>query len=222
MVARWPVSHDVALEPHKEHRLDNQVKPESELSSVGGAVPTSPPDPAVRDGIWLLDTLLGPCDAGTSDHAWSKCRRCRWMHELETPGGPTRRALEALRAAVLRGAAPTSTPLDALIAKWRKDAAMWLRGIGENQNTRLLTECADELEANIGANLLQNEIARLRAALEDIADPITGLRHDAEQRGCRLDGFMAMQLSDNANWLKEKARAALAASPASALVAPRK
>ena len=37
--------------------------------------------------------------------------------------------------------------LAALVEKWRKDARAWLHGIGENQNTRLLNECAAELEA---------------------------------------------------------------------------
>jgi hypothetical protein len=41
----------------------------------------------------------------------------------------------------------TADALRALEEQWRKDAAAWQYGIGENQNTRLLTQCADELEA---------------------------------------------------------------------------
>lgn len=61
----------------------------------------SPDVRGLKDGILLIDTLLGPCDAGTSDHSWRKCRRCLWLHSLESPGAPTRRALEALREAAL-------------------------------------------------------------------------------------------------------------------------
>jgi hypothetical protein len=34
-----------------------------------------------------------------------------------------------------------------LLEKWRSEAATWQHGIGDNQNTRTLNECADELEA---------------------------------------------------------------------------
>ncbi len=42
-------------------------------------------------------------------------------------------------------------PLEALIAKWRDEAVKWQRGIGDNQNTRLLNDCADELTALLQA-----------------------------------------------------------------------
>jgi hypothetical protein len=55
----------------------------------------------------------------------------------------------------------------------------------------------------------KKEIARLRAALEDIANPLEKLRKEAAARGARLDGIAAVMLSDDPNWLKQKARKAL-------------
>jgi hypothetical protein len=48
-------------------------------------------------------------------------------------------------------------------------------------------------------------------ALAKIADPIGYMRKEAELIGGKLDGRMAVELSDSANYLKEIARDALRA-----------
>ena len=52
---------------------------------------------------------------------------------------------------------------------------------------------------------------RLREALEDIADPISRLRDAAELAGMEFDGMMAVRMADDAGYLQNIARAALAA-----------
>jgi hypothetical protein len=49
----------------------------------------------------------------------------------------------------------------------------------------------------------------LLAALKDIADPIVRLRADADAQGARLNGY-AVVLANDANWLRDKARVAIA------------
>jgi hypothetical protein len=66
------------------------------------------------------------------------------------------------------------------------------------------------------------ELSRLRAteartvllekALNNIANPISYLREEAERKGNKLNGNVAAQLSNDATWLKEIARAALKAT----------
>lgn len=58
-------------------------------------------------------------------------------------------------------------------------------------------------------------IARLEEALESIADPIAYMRKAAKASGSTLNGMIAMQMANDANWLKEVARIALSdrASP---------
>lgn len=61
----------------------------------------------------------------------------------------------------------------------------------------------DALEAS------QAECARLRAALEDIADPITAWQRDLPE-GYTLDGAAAVSIFNNAETGRRMARAALA------------
>lgn len=56
---------------------------------------------------------------------------------------------------------------------------------------------------------LRAENARLREALEDIANPLERIKKEAAQSGGRLDGTMVNKLCSDANWLREKAQAAL-------------
>lgn len=46
-------------------------------------------------------------------------------------------------------------------------------------------------------------------ALEQIANPMKYLRDEAEKDGCILDGYMAMQLINNANFYRDIASKAL-------------
>jgi hypothetical protein len=165
--------------------MQNQVKPDSlssEISSVGGAVPTSPPDENAK------------CSHGSMAKAGSKGKSpvdppvefyCEAYEHGRKIGGfsfmagdlpealwkaarhgevAIRPHITDLRVRTLteakEGAAPTSTPLDALIAKWRqrgKACHQWVTGndkpklpkldrhelIGEG---RVFAVCADELE----------------------------------------------------------------------------
>lgn len=47
------------------------------------------------------------------------------------------------------------------------------------------------------------------AALKDIADPIRALQAEADAAGARLDGAAAVNLMNDANWLRDKAKKAL-------------
>lgn len=49
----------------------------------------------------------------------------------------------------------------------------------------------------------------LREALEDIAEPMKKIQEDARASGCLVSGLMANELCQDANWLRDKARAAL-------------
>lgn len=53
---------------------------------------------ALRDGITLLSRLVEPCDDGTSDHAWGKCRRCLTLHEIQNHREPAMRLLRVVLA----------------------------------------------------------------------------------------------------------------------------
>lgn len=55
----------------------------------------------------------------------------------------------------------------------------------------------------------QAEVLRLRVALDEIASPIPFMHKRAEAEGGKLDGRMAVELSDDANFLKAIAREAL-------------
>jgi uncharacterized coiled-coil protein SlyX len=55
--------------------------------------------------------------------------------------------------------------------------------------------------------------ATLTAALEDIDDPVKALKAQAEREGAELDYFWVDRLLKDVNWLRSKARAALAAAP---------
>lgn len=69
---------------------------------------------------------------------------------------------------------------------------------------------AKELEERVALNKnLQEQVDNYKKALEKIKEPIKFFRAEAEATGCKLDGMMAIQLSDNANYLKEIAEKAL-------------
>jgi purine-nucleoside phosphorylase len=55
----------------------------------------------------------------------------------------------------------------------------------------------------------QKRIAELTKALRKIANPVLAMRVEAEAEGCRLSGSYAIALSEDHNYLKEIARAAL-------------
>ena len=57
----------------------------------------------------------------------------------------------------------------------------------------------------------QDKAEQYRVALDEIANPIKYMRQEAEAKGARLDGGIAIQLSGSANYLQGIARAALAA-----------
>ena len=59
------------------------------------------------------------------------------------------------------------------------------------------------------AEMMANEIMRLRKVLETIVDPIKFLRIEAEEEGLKINGMMASMLSDDANYLKELAKKGL-------------
>lgn len=56
---------------------------------------------------------------------------------------------------------------------------------------------------------LKNENERLREALKRIHNPISVMRKDAEETGGQLNGWIAIQLSNDANYLKSIAYSAL-------------
>jgi len=58
-------------------------------------------------------------------------------------------------------------------------------------------------------NAKQDEVARLRAWLDRIANPISYFRDQAKMEGKQLDGIMTVQLAENPNTLQQWARDAL-------------
>jgi hypothetical protein len=48
-----------------------------------------------QDAVKLLEALVRPCDAGTTDHAWRKCRRCMTVHLVENRDPVAMRLLNA-------------------------------------------------------------------------------------------------------------------------------
>lgn len=63
------------------------------------------------------------------------------------------------------------------------------------------------------AKLMQKhfeENKRLRAALEEIANPIAAFQRKAKAEGAKVNGSMAVMLSNDPGYLKEIARKALA------------
>jgi hypothetical protein len=71
--------------------------------------------------------------------------------------------------------------------------------------------------ANVGTMLertlaAENEAAVFRTALEAITNPIAAMQRHAEAEGAKLDGMMANLLARDPEYLKEIARAALAAT----------
>lgn len=56
---------------------------------------------------------------------------------------------------------------------------------------------------------LRKENERLRAELRKIANPIGYFQEYAKQEGRQIDGHMAVQISNDAGWLKSEAAKAL-------------
>jgi hypothetical protein len=56
----------------------------------------------LQDAARLLRVMLAPCDDGTSDHAWRKCRRCLLFHELQNHQEPATRVFRATLSALER------------------------------------------------------------------------------------------------------------------------
>lgn len=69
-------------------------------------------------------------------------------------------------------------------------------------------QAADLLTKN---KILVSENKRLRAALQKIVQPIKTMQQEAEEKGYRLNGGMAVALAADPNWYREVAKKALAA-----------
>ena len=77
-------------------------------------------------------------------------------------------------------------------------------------------KCGDEYHLPDGydateyCNPCAQELAvELLSALEDIAEPMKKIQADAKAEGMLIDGPMALNLCQDANWLRDKARAAI-------------
>jgi hypothetical protein len=55
----------------------------------------------------------------------------------------------------------------------------------------------------------RQENALMREVLDSIANPIRVMQEEAEKKGARLDGMMAMSLANDAKWLSQQAREVL-------------
>jgi len=53
-------------------------------------------------------------------------------------------------------------------------------------------------------------IAEMFEALEDIAEPMRAIQREAAASGSRINGVIANELCNDANWLREKAKAVIA------------
>jgi hypothetical protein len=86
---------------------------------------------------------------------------------------------------------------------------MEMRGSGWMNSDEEQDDTAKEIETRVN-NLtrLQSENERLKSALEQIAEPIGWMQKNLKE-GERLDGGYAIMLSNDANYLKGIARAAL-------------
>ena len=60
---------------------------------------------------------------------------------------------------------------------------------------------------------LQAQLELCREALDEIANPISYMRKEAEEQGCQLDGGIAIMLGENASYLKGIAIKALSSIP---------
>lgn len=77
-------------------------------------------------------------------------------------------------------------------------------------------KCGDEFTVPGGyevtdyCNPCAQEVASdLLEALVDIAEPMRNIQKEAKASGNRVNGMMANQLCEDANWLRDKARAAI-------------
>jgi hypothetical protein len=126
----------------------------SEFSSVGGAVPTSPIGYIGNSRGRIAEVVRGAAPTSPPQHA-DECPS-QTFEGASSPGvtlDPT--------TCVCHRAAPTSTPLDALIADWRKRATQWEGCEATNTEAEqmivdervwMLEKCADELEAALAAS----------------------------------------------------------------------
>ncbi len=48
-----------------------------------------------EDSARFLTILLGPCDGGTGEHAWRKCKRCNAIAQLENHDPLAHRLVQA-------------------------------------------------------------------------------------------------------------------------------
>jgi len=68
----------------------------------------------------------------------------------------------------------------------------------------------DGCEETLYCDSCAQEVAvELIEALEDIAEPMPKMVADAKAEGMLLDGPMCLNLCQDANWLRDKARAAI-------------
>lgn len=74
----------------------------------------------------------------------------------------------------------------------------------EIDEIRKFSEELDEHSRNI-VNTCLNEIERLRQALVEIADPLSAFQRLSKEQGCTLDGNIAVEMANSAEYLKAKA-----------------
>ena len=79
---------------------------------------------------------------------------------------------------------------------------------------RLLAANEGSQQALMGSDIFYKAAERidfLERQLEKIAEPIAGMENEAERRGCKLDGRMAVELSKDPTYYQQIAKAALRA-----------
>lgn len=85
---------------------------------------------------------------------------------------------------------------------------------GEGPHSKLTAEELGKWMSIANQNALERErfadlCRELIAALQDIAEPMVKIQADAKAEGCTVNGAMANELCRDANWLRDKARAAI-------------
>lgn len=77
---------------------------------------------------------------------------------------------------------------------------------------RLLAANEGSTQAVLGSDIFYKAAERidfLERTLEMIAHPISGMREEAERRGAKLNGAMAVELSKDPAWYQQTAKSAL-------------
>jgi hypothetical protein len=124
---------------------------------------------------------------------------------------PSDVAIAELLAEIDRLRARLALPVPEQVAKLVEYLELGIVSDESTHNQRFVVrrqsarEIADTLTAQAG------RIGELEAALAEISDPISFMRKRAEAEGNMLNGQMAVTLSQDHNFLKSIARAALAA-----------